>query len=76
MPIAMFVGDKDPLATPMDTKWATTQLGNVIHYEVIENFDHSTFTIGLDMSYMDRVVANIAKYNHPTFREIENLALY
>lgn len=68
MPIAMYVGQQDPLATPLDTKWATTQLGNVIHYEVMDNFDHGAFTLGLDMSYIERVLKNIAQYNIPTFQ--------
>jgi len=75
MPIAMYVGAQDPLATPYDTKWASEQLGNVIHYEVMDNFDHGAFTLGLDMSYMNRVLENIAEYNHPTFKSVKTKIL-
>jgi len=64
VPIAMFVGAEDSLADPIDTKWAADQIGSpVIHYEVIPNFDHGSFTMGNDMSYMNTALEIIDSHN-------------
>lgn len=57
LPIAMFVGMEDPLANYQDCEWVRDQLDNVVHYQEIDNFDHSSFTDGQDMSYMTQVLA-------------------
>jgi hypothetical protein len=44
MPIALFAGMEDPLGTVTDTNWLNSQLGNVVHYEKVENMDHG-FTL-------------------------------
>jgi len=66
MPIAMFVGAEDHLATPGDASWEKDQLGNVVHYEVIENFDHESFMLGLDTSYITRALEVVKQYNPAT----------
>lgn len=64
VPVAMFVGAEDDLADPLDTKWAADQIGTpVIHYEVIPNFDHGSFCMGMDMSYMNTVVTLVGEHN-------------
>ena len=41
-----------------------SQLGsNAIKYLEIENFEHSSFSFGRDMSYLDSVMGLIKKYN-------------
>jgi len=56
----MFVGKQDPLADPMDTEWVRDTIGKmVVHYEEINDFDHSSFTMANDMSYMGTVVSLI-----------------
>jgi len=60
----MFVGAEDPLADPKDTKWASEQIGSpMIHYEVIPNFDHGSFNMANDMSYMNTVKSLIGEHN-------------
>ena len=39
----------------------------------MDNFDHGAFTLGLDMSYMARVLENIAEYNNPIFNTEKTL---
>jgi dienelactone hydrolase len=65
VPIAMFVGAEDKLADPTDATWAKDQIGEdvVVHFEIIPEFSHSAFTMGIDMSYMSRVMDLIVKYN-------------
>lgn len=61
VPVAMFVGEEDNLATPLDAKWLKDQLGdNVIEYMEIANFDHSSFNFGKDMSYVNKVIKLVA----------------
>lgn len=60
VPISMFVGKLDDLATPEDAKWAKGKIGSdVFHFQVIDNFDHQCFNFGLDQSYLDVVVKQI-----------------
>jgi hypothetical protein len=60
----MFVGAEDDLADPIDTKWASEQIGApMIHYEVIPNFDHGSFTMCIDCSYLNTVKTLIGQYN-------------
>ena len=35
----------------------------MIHFEIIPNFDHGAFTMGIDMSFMNTVLKLIKKYN-------------
>lgn len=59
IPIAIFVGQEDPLANPKDCEWVRKQLQSVVHYEVLADFDHSSFAVGKDMSYFARVLSLI-----------------
>ena len=64
MPIAMFVGADDGLATAMDTEWEAGQIGErLVHYEIIKDFDHEAFLLGRDMSYIDRALDLVKEYN-------------
>lgn len=63
MPIAMFVGGDDHLATPGDAIWEREQLGNVVHFEVMSDFDHESFMLGFDTSYITRALEVVKKYN-------------
>ena len=56
VPVAMFVGKQDDLATPADTQWARDQIKTTIYYEELDNFDHGSFMLGKDMSFMDTVL--------------------
>lgn len=61
VPVAMFVGKQDDLAVPEDTQWARDQIPSTIYYEEIDNFDHGSFMLGKDMSFMDNVLAIVAQ---------------
>lgn len=59
----MFVGKKDDLGTPALGQWTKNQLKNTVHYVELDNWDHSSFSIGKDMSYFEEVLALMSKYN-------------
>ena len=60
----MYVGKQDMLATPTDAKWTKDQLGKqVIEYIEIDNFDHSAFNFGKNMTFLDGVMDLVAVSN-------------
>lgn len=61
VPIAMFVGKQDDLATPEDTRWARDEIKTTIYYEELDNFDHGSFMLGKDMSFMKTVLKLVAQ---------------
>jgi len=65
VPIALYVGDKDDLATIYDNDWLYSELGDdiVISYEILENFGHSTFNFGRNQTYFNKIAEQIATYN-------------
>ena len=74
MPIALFTGRQDPLAKLDDVQWLKTQLGNVKHFQIIENHDHG-FTLCKNMDYMNDVMKVVQQYN-PVSNSLMNLGLY
>ncbi len=59
VPIAMFVGAQDTLATVADSEWTLETIGKaVFHYQVISG-GHSSFLVGKDMSYFTSDVMKI-----------------
>ena len=52
----MFVGMNDSFISPIDTRRLRDQLSTIIHYEEMDNFDHSSFLVGKDMSYLTEVL--------------------
>jgi hypothetical protein len=53
----MFVGKKDDLGTPALGQWTAERLTSINpHYFELDNWDHSTFSIGKDMSYFEKVL--------------------
>jgi hypothetical protein len=61
--VAFFVGAKDDFADPTDSKWTSNQIKSVAHYKVIPQFDHYSFLIAKDMSFMKEVIGEVEKYN-------------
>ena len=55
----MFVGESDDLGDPTDNRWARDQLyaagHSLIHYEEMKA-GHTSFLVGRDMSFVDRMV--------------------
>ena len=66
VPIAMFVGEQDPLANTEDCRWARDTIPTTFHYQEVPNCDHGTFLTGKDMSFMNDVLSLIAK--HRTYK--------
>ena len=64
VPVAMFVGLQDPFSDVVDAKWAYDSIPSSVHFQTIENCDHSSYLMGKDMSFMEDVKELLAKYNH------------
>ena len=63
VPIAMIVGKQDDLADPVGTQWARERIANVVHYDVIDGMDHSSFAVGKDMHFIDDVLKLLGEYS-------------
>lgn len=64
--VAMYVGKQDDLGNPPDAEWARDQIGDkVVHFELLDDFDHFSFQVGKDMGdYIQSMLDLIAYYNH------------
>lgn len=59
VPVAVFVGKYDIVATPTDGQWTVDQIGDaVVHYQEI-NGGHLTFVVGKDVSWFTEDVMGI-----------------
>mmetsp|Transcript_36079 Transcript_36079/g.55401 ORF Transcript_36079/g.55401 Transcript_36079/m.55401 type:complete len:97 (+) Transcript_36079:1255-1545(+) len=56
MPIAIFAGSDDDFTSPRDTRWLRSMLSTVQQYEEIDSFDHGSFMVGLNMSYLKNLL--------------------
>lgn len=65
VPIAMYVGKQDDLATTTDARWAQKSIKTIQHYQEVDNCDHGTFLTGLDMSFMDSVLDQVKAHQQP-----------
>ena len=76
MPTALFVGEKDELATVIDNNWLENSLGeNSIEHDDIKGEGHMTFLLGKDESYLNDVIALIEKYKWVIDSELTSLFL-
>ena len=63
MPIALFVGTADELATTQDSKWTISKLGEGIDGdEDLSKVGHMTFLMAKDMGYFQDVMAELQKH--------------
>lgn len=63
-PLAMFVGKQDPLSTPLANAWTKKELSEKpIYYKERDHWDHGTFSIGKDMSYLDDLFGLLSVYH-------------
>jgi len=53
----MFVGLQDDLADPTDTQIVKNEIPTLAFYKEYNNMDHGSFGIGLDMGFMQDVIA-------------------
>lgn len=63
IPIAIWAGAEDCLCDPKDIEWAKDTIPAVISYTQLPNFDHDSFLLGKDTTYLADVAATIHKYN-------------
>ena len=70
VPIAMFVGTSDQLATVADNRQTKTQLKTLVHYKEYP-LGHMSFLIARDMSYFTTDVMNLLHQYHPAASIIE-----
>lgn len=63
VPIAYFVGLQDDLADPVDTKNTYDAIPTTFKYNLYNDMDHISFTMGNDMGYTNDVVALLPQYN-------------
>ena len=63
VPTAMIVGVNDEECPVKHGRWTKARVKSVVSYREIDNFDHSSFSIGKDMSYFDKVLGLIQQYN-------------
>ena len=59
VPIAMFIGTRDELATTQDNRWARDQIGDAVAFYREYNMGHLSFLVGNDMAYFTTDVMNI-----------------
>ena len=64
VPIGLFVGKLDVLATIKDNRWAKTQLKTLKFYREY-NLGHLGFMIGKDMTYFSDDVMKMLNVYHP-----------
>jgi len=65
VPIGMFVGKKDVLAVPADTRWEAEKMKSVVFYKEYEDTDHSSFALGKQAhTYLDDLIILLKKYNN------------
>jgi hypothetical protein len=71
----MFVGEEDPLSAPQDTAWAYSQIqpSSRVHYEEIPNFDHESFTLGKNMTYVDTIKSLVDAHSSGSKSVLQNL---
>ena len=63
VPIAIFNGQQDNMADPLDVAWLTKRLGDkVVKHVVMDQLDHHSFSVGANMSWVDDVVQFLDQY--------------
>ncbi len=68
VPVAMFVGKLDTLATLKDNLVAKKKIKNLDSFNVY-NINHMCFSMGADMSYIDDVLKVLDKYSKSEYNK-------
>lgn len=63
VPIAYFVGLQDDLADPVDTQNTYDLIPTTFKYNLYNDMDHISFTLGNDMGYTNDVISMLPQYN-------------
>lgn len=68
--MALFAGLQDSMADPLDVKWLRDKLkGKINKYVEINQFDHQSFSIGINMSWTTKVLDLMTQFS--TSKNIE-----
>ena len=65
VPVGMFIGSKDELATMEDNRWVKSQVETVVMYKEYD-FGHMSFLVGKDMTYFTEDVMSLLQKYHPS----------
>lgn len=63
VPIVLFVGKEDSIANPVDTRVIKDTIQSIKKYVELDNFDHGSFMLAKDMSYLNQVLEELKQYN-------------
>jgi len=62
VPTVLISGTKDPLADPVDVKWISEHLPNLVESIVIEGYGHADFLLGIYDWKLDQKIINMTRY--------------
>ena len=65
VPIAMYVGKQDDLATTTDARWAQKSIKTIQYYQKVDKCDHGTFLTGFNMTLIDSVFDQVKMHQQP-----------
>ena len=65
VPISLFVGGKDELATVYDNDKLYEIVGNqtIFSYTILPDFGHTTFNYGKDKTFLKKILEQLTKFN-------------
>lgn len=65
VPISLFVGDRDDLATVYSNDKLFEAVGNktIFSYEVLPDFGHTTFNYGKNKTYLKTISEQLQRFN-------------
>lgn len=65
VPISLFVGDRDDLATVYSNDKLLEAVGNktIFSYEVLPDFGHTTFNYGKNKTYLKTISEQLQRFN-------------
>jgi len=65
VPISLFVGDRDDLATVYSNDKLLEAVGNktIFSYEVLPDFGHTTFNYGKNKTYLKTISDQLQRFN-------------
>lgn len=66
LPTAMFSGDLDGLANPLDVEWITQTLGDNVVFHNQYHLNHGAFMLATDMSFFSVDAVNLLHQYNPT----------
>ena len=63
VPVAMFVGEDDIVGPPSEGRWTHERVSTTVFYQEIPGWDHSSYSMGKNMTYTHDMLDLFHKYN-------------